>query len=106
MCEVCWMRDYDSIQSNDARVVEASNAIDRVYAYHLAGGGLHNVVDDWNLDDGSLKFCRDYIEAPGYDAEPERLEAERACIDLLSRLSEEERAAALALQEGFYGNGL
>lgn len=102
MCDDCWKRYYDSATSSDPCVIRASEAIREVYDYHLSGGGLHIVIDDWNLDDGSIEFCKDHIEATGYDAEPDRLEAERDCITALTELTEMERAAALALYEGFY----
>jgi hypothetical protein len=101
MCELCW-QEYGKPQSNNPKVIEAVSAIELIYEYHLAGGGLHIILDDWNLDDGSLRFCRKYIEDTNYDVDPEQLQAELTCLELFEKLSENDRAAALGLREGYY----
>jgi hypothetical protein len=101
----------------------AAAAIAEVYEHSCVGGNLHIVLDDWNLEDGNLEFCDGCITGAGqmplepdaheahqrYNREkrdnpdpPEQLAAERRCHDLLKVLTEEERASALALNDGFW----
>jgi nitrogen fixation protein len=60
-----------------------------VYREHAAGGQLHVVLDDWNLDDGALASV----------AALPLTRAERWCLDALRRLSETDRRIALAAAE-------
>jgi hypothetical protein len=98
MCEECWAT-YGNPQIDTPQVRHAAVMIDALYVDHLVGGHLHIVVDDWNLEDGFLSFCAMDAEerSGGYDPD------EQACADALLALTEEERASALGLQEGFWG---
>lgn len=97
MCENCW-REYGSPKLDSPQIREAIPLIGDVYKYHLAGGALHIVLDDWNLDDNDIKHCRDYVAD---DTEPEQRDAELACLECFSNLSIDERASALARYDGF-----
>ncbi len=104
MCQGCWQeRGFPSVV-NDA-VKAAAELIGGVYEHHGAGGGLHVIVDDWNLDDGTVAFCANYIESEEYksndDVTEERLEAERRCLRALKALTEQERGSALAIHDGY-----
>lgn len=87
------------------KVKAAAELIAGVYEHHGAGGGLHVVLDDWNIEDSTVAFCQNYIETPEYRANDEvtsdRLGAERNCVHALKTLTEEERGSALALYDGF-----
>jgi hypothetical protein len=106
MCQGCWKERGSPSLTND-KIKAAAELIAGVYEHHGCGGGLHIIVDDWNLEDSSLQFCEDYIEKPEYRASrndevtDERLEAERACLRALKAMTEEERASALALYDGY-----
>lgn len=106
MCQWCWEKRGSPRLVTD-KVKAAAELIDGVYEHHGCGGGLHIIVDDWNLCDGSVAFCEDYIEKPEYrrnrndEVSDERIEAERACLRALKAMTEDERASALALYDGY-----
>lgn len=56
-------------------------------------GGLHIVVEDWNLDASNVRFCRDY---PDSTAEERQLATDLLAMPL------RHRAAAMALAEGYW----
>jgi hypothetical protein len=89
MCEGCY-RDYGSPKPDDAARAVVP-LIDAVYDDGGVGGGLHVVVDDWNLEDEHLIWCL----GQGLS------EDERQCAEALLALSLEQRAAALAIYDGF-----
>lgn len=62
----------------------------------MCGGHLHIAVDDYNLSDEDLAFCRSEIEADGSDP----LQTET--LVSLEMLSETDRFSALALSEGLW----
>lgn len=122
MCFGCW-EDAGKPAIDTPAVRAAALAIAEVYEHSCVGGNLHIVLDDWNIEDGNLEFCRQCIEGAGvmplgdhaidmhhrYNETkranpdpPEQLAAERRCHDLFAALTEEERAAALALNDGFW----
>lgn len=55
-------------------------------------GGLHIVVDDWNLEDQNVEFCRDHEDSTAEERE--------LAADLL-RMTIAERAAAMALADEY-----
>lgn len=71
---------------------------DRVYEFSGTGGNLHIYLDDWNLDD---TFFEDAEMKVYYDGDAEQLAAERTCYAALRAMSEDERASAMALWNGF-----
>jgi len=66
----CWEK-YGSPKIVNKRTIAAAKAADRVYEFHGAGGGLHCLLDDWNLED---PFCERYT---GADAEKSQEEMPR-----------------------------
>lgn len=77
------------------RIVELSN---RVYEYSGVGGNLHCELDDWNIDDNF--FEKDFKP---YDPNvpAAQLAIETECFAALKAASEDERASALALRDGY-----
>jgi len=69
---------------------------------NLGGGNLHIFLDDWNIDDGY--FAGEYYDGAStpefMTGPPHQLAVERACYDCLKRMTEQERASALAWYEG------
>lgn len=117
MCDGCWEED-GCPQIDTLAVREAAVAVAAVYAqeYGACGGNLHVVLDDWNVEDESLAFCRQQIASGGYKPQPrwpgcmkrrpdsaEELAVEMRCHDLFKALTESERRSALALHRGFWG---
>jgi hypothetical protein len=84
-------------------VREAAAAIGTVYEFSCVGGNLHIALDAWNLGDGKLDFCAGSIRDNVHEADPHQLACESRCLALLRALTEDERASALALHEGFWG---
>jgi hypothetical protein len=74
--------------------------IAEVYKHHLAGGALHIVLDDWNLEDQYLSFCAEHIGE--YDSTPEQQNAERKCLKAFQELTLDERERALELYDQEY----
>lgn len=103
MCYGCWHDAGFPYIVNDA-TLRAVDLIGKVDAY----GNLHIVLDDWNLDSGSIEDCRrDVLSAmagrplPNTCARPEVLQAELACADHLLSMTEKERHSAMAMVEGY-----
>jgi len=85
-----------------AKTLAVADLIAAVYEHHPCGGGLHIVLDDWNLDDASLATCADLIRNPAFpDVTRKQLAAERACLRALQAMTEEERGSALAIHDGY-----
>lgn len=76
MCLGCWDKAGQPWRLTDA--VTASALLFREADPY---GPLHIVIDDWNLDDGSLLFCRS--EEPSIE--------EVALLDALAAMTEAER---------------
>ncbi len=89
MCESCY-ENYGSPTPDD-KARECVPLIEAVYNEHCAGGDLHILLDDWNLENRHLKACEKY----------ELTAAERACLNFMLEMTENQRAAALALFDGF-----
>ncbi len=90
MCIGCY-EGYDSPAVITPETRAAAKLIEAVRSECPAGGELHIVIDDWNLEDDSLAFCKQYIKT----------DAERACHDALAKMSLDERASAMALADGY-----
>lgn len=95
MCINCW-EDYKSEAVINDRVLTAKGLIDKLYAYHEAGGNLHVVVDDWNLD--SVESCLSFINE---EEDPIKKKIELEVYNFIVQLSETELASALAMHDGF-----
>ncbi len=101
MCHECWVNAGKPREVTEM-VIRAAEAIDEVYVYSFVGGNLHVVIDDWNVDDEDLAFCRaEAIPENLHEASKEWIKKERECLGLLEGLTVAQRAAALALQSGY-----
>lgn len=110
MCRGCW-EEYGSPMFLSDRVCKAAVLIEKVYEQvgGGVGGNLHIVVDDWNLEDDSIKWCmkKRHLRGPGLDwpgARPIEMvptPIEKECGQALLDLNIKERASALALSEGW-----
>lgn len=105
MCCTCW-EDDGAPQIDNEKVRNVLPLIDEVYVHSGAGGNLHIVLDDSNVEDENLAHCRKWIEEGGYkpgwghDDSPEQLAAEMACLIALEAMTEDERNSALGLRGG------
>ena len=119
MCCGCWNEDGGTIIDNE-KVRAVQPLIQAVYDCSCVGGNLHIVLDDTNLEDSNLEFCRYCIDHGGvmppekcnevherYQNEkranpdpPDQLAVERACCDALMAMTYDERVSALGLWDG------
>jgi hypothetical protein len=109
MCSGCW-EDYGKPELNSPEIQYALRAVQEVYEYSCVGGGLHIVLDDWNLEDSSVEWCAVHLESPEHweylqrdkpDLASAQLAAERRCLALFQPLTVAERASVLARLDGF-----
>lgn len=100
MCESCY-QDYESPRIITEQTIEAGRLISAVYRHHAAGGNAHSVLDDWNLEDSSINFCLEYIKKNEDGDSEEKLRDEKDCLELLLTMTEQERASALAMFDGY-----
>ena len=98
MCKSCW-EEYGAPQIDNPAVRECAAAISKVYEFSMAGGGLHCVVDDFNIEDEHL--TDEYIGR--WNSSQKQESAERYCLGILKALSLDERASALGLHDGYWG---
>lgn len=104
MCCGCWEKE-GSPKIDNARVRDALEAVEAVYEHSCAGGNLHILLDDNNIDDEHFEFLRGAIRENIYGGSEWQLEAESRCLDLMERLTMEERASVLGLHDGCWGQG-
>lgn len=103
MCRSCWV-EAGSPMISSPEIKNAASLAHKVYMFHCTGGGLHIVLDDYNLDDDSVAWCRSYLEERGEDTHwsDESYTAQMECLVAFEGLTEHERYAALALSDGFW----
>lgn len=102
MCYSCWERAGGPTLDTPA-VHDAAALIAKVYEQSCVGGGLHVIVDDWNVEDDHFNTdAEQWIEENAHDLDEAGLAVERACYAALKALTEAERYSALALYEGYY----
>jgi hypothetical protein len=105
MCYGCWQE-----MGKPAIVTEATKAaaeaVRALYEINAVGGAMHIVTDDWNIEDHSLEFCSKEIEAGDHWSfkDAGAREAAKLVCDLMSPMTEDERASVLALESGFIGD--
>lgn len=106
MCDSCW-DGYGRPAHTSPQIERAAELTRELYRWFPVGGPLHIVVDDWNLGDGSIRFCQ--AEIPKWTAGeivgwPEDLPRAKAVATelaaLLLAMPEGDRAAALARAAG------
>jgi hypothetical protein len=110
MCGTCWEESGKPTIDTPA-VRHAAECVAKLYDHPWGGVGaaMHIVTDDWNVEDGSVKFCEEHIgryereakddptNGPGdMESFAELTALERACFDAFMPLTEDERTSALA----------
>lgn len=101
MCYGCYEEaGHPAIVNEKTRAAAALVA--KVYEFSCCGGNAHIVVDDWNLGDENIRWCLDEaLTINIHSASAEQLASERECLEALLALTEDERASAMALHDGF-----
>lgn len=100
MCFGCW-KELGSPKIDTPAIRDAAAKIGRVYEYNCVGGGLHVVIDDFNVEGDKDERITRYAEHDA-DYSPEQIKAEEECAAALDALTIPERASALALYDGFW----
>lgn len=70
---------------------EFYDLFDKIYNHHGAGGLLHIVLDDQNVEDSHLKFCRNCVKENNEIRYVGMEGVYYKCLDILYSLSEDER---------------
>ena len=102
MCRGCWEEAGKPAMVTPA-IFAAVASVKRVFDLHCMGGNLHIVIDDWNLEDDHLAFCRSAVSRGLRGDWPDLplLASEMDCLNHLEPMSEQERASVLARYSGF-----
>ena len=95
MCMNCYAEAGAPRIVNEA-TLRAAKLVAELYAtdYGGCGGNMHIVTDDWNLEDDNVAFCAACAAADG-------TLLEREIAAAFVAMTEDERASALALWDGF-----
>ena len=100
MCFNCYK------ELNKPAIINATTVYTAFLIEHLydspgggAGGNLHIVTDDWNIDDEHLDFCSDLIKE--CETQERRITIEKMIIKNMREMSIEERASALAIYNNY-----
>lgn len=100
MCYGCWEKMGKPMIANP-KTNEAAKQISEIYRIHSAGGNFHIVIDDMNLEDCHVDYCIEQSKLNPYDHDAEQIEAECKLGELFRSMSEDERASAIAIYEGW-----
>lgn len=93
MCQSCW-EEYGSPTIDTPQVREMASRLEAEDPF----GRFHIVVSDFNIEDEDIIFCRD--DVPRHY--PATTEDQMTLANDLLAMSLEERAAALALADGYW----
>jgi hypothetical protein len=108
MCYICWQETNLKEPIDNERTRHVASLIAQIYAYSLAGGTCHIVLDDWNLEDHSIEWVLNYLDGKDEDGTPlkypttstaEQQIIERQCMLAMKALTLDERASALRMYE-------
>jgi hypothetical protein len=97
MCCDC-LEEYDPEPVSDEKMAEVIAAIKEVYAQEggSTGGGLHIVLDDWNIEDYHVDYCLNWIQTDGFYGDNHAWRAvDLRCAKLLRELTEGQRASVM-----------
>lgn len=97
MCHGCWSGEYGEAQIDTPEVRAAAVLVARVYEFSGVGGGVHCVVEDWNIED---EFLDGRYSRP--DDPPEQVLIENELLAALRTMTLAERASVLALHDEFW----
>ena len=108
MCISCWEEYGKPEVLNDATAKGVRLAND-VYKQPRggAGGNLHIVLDDWNIEDDSIRHCMDTTNlGPNYpNIDTTLTSIERECAEHFLTMTMHERATVLATLDGLVQPG-
>lgn len=96
MCRQCWVEDGSPALTVTERTKRGADLISGICERHggCGAGPLHNVLDDDNWDDASIRWCLDNSIPESDEPRPYR-----ECAEYLLGLSLAERWSAQAIYE-------
>lgn len=101
MCVECW-KEHGSPTIVNEKTVLAAYLIGKLYGdtEAITGGNLHCELDDFNVGHFSNEFTQSrYDRSVG----PVQLYLERQIYIVMRDMTDDERASALALHDGYFG---
>jgi hypothetical protein len=101
MCYGCYSGLFHKAKVDNKLVRKTAYWIDEVYKGEICGGGLHTVIDDWNVENVDIEDIR-YIMEDRKDRSRTQKLIELICWSHLMVLSVKERASALAIHCGYW----
>ena len=99
MCTSCWA-EYGSPTIDSDEIRKAALLICQLHESEIVGGMLHVQLDDFNIDGSLFENPFDDFLLELHGREPLDVEVEIA--EVMNALSDEERASALALANGYW----
>ncbi|MFA6063994.1 MAG: hypothetical protein WC736_15505 [Gallionella sp.] len=78
-----------------------AEVIGEIYEFSCVGGNAHIVIDDWNLNDDSIRFCLKVCEENESCYSKEQINLEKVCLTTLLSMPLDQRASALAIHNGW-----
>ena len=98
MCMSCWI-DYGAPLKRTPRVLAMAERLIAFDEIEPVGGHLHIVLDDWNLDRDSVRYCERQAKRGSPWQGPDAAQA-RLARDL-RQMTLRDRASALAIRDGY-----
>ena len=107
MCEACWA-EYGRPTIVNEKTEAALALVRQVYDALMggAGGNLHIVLDDWNIENSSIEYCQRGHSDPAWHGPPMRwklTDVEVQCAVAFLGMTMDERASTLAKYDGMIG---
>ena len=105
MCEACWA-EYGRPTIVNGKTEAALALVRQVYDAPMggAGGHLHIVLDDWNIENSSIEYCQGGRSDPSWHGPPMAwtlTDVEAQCAAAFLGMTMAERASTLAKYDGF-----
>ena len=98
MCLQCY-KNYGSPKILNDNIKQCAKLISKLYDWQCCGGNLHIVVDDWNIEDNDLKFCKNEIDKNKYNVPKGQIKIENLIYDYMIKMTILERASLLAYSD-------
>jgi len=75
---------------------KATDLIKSIYEFNVVGGNCHIVIDDYNIDDGSIDWCLKHgLSSNIHEHTEKQLKIEKECLETLKVLSISNRKKVL-----------
>ena len=91
------METKTSIKANSQeQIKKVADIVDAIYRFNSVGGNCHIVIDDYNIDDGSIDWCLKHGLSSNVHKHPEKhLKIEKEFLEAFRELSISNREKVL-----------